>query len=189
MAGGTAATAHGARVALLALGMAGALAISGCGGGGDKGAVATTPATGGDQSTYAPGEASLASNSGYLAVAGRAQTYASGALRDYSAGITGIEAAKQAARKRAVEEARRRYEEAKRRAEEAYRRALAKARKQREAQRLAILRRKRAIERARREFERKLRINPGEECGLPEVRDTFKCLPGRLQPGKPKKKK
>lgn len=149
--------------------------------GGDDGEKAKLPAalTPSD-SSWQFGQASLTASSEFLAIADRAFGLAESRQSAREKDLARREAAKEAARRRAREEARRKFEEAKRRAREQYEAALERARRLREKRRAELEARKRELERRRRELERKRRIAPGEECKLPEVRREFDCRVGRL---------
>lgn len=151
---------------------------------GDAPQVALAP----PESSWTPGQPSLLSFAAYLGIAERAETLAIDREATRERELAAIEAARLAAREREREEARRRFLEAKRRAEARYRAALREAaRKRREQARKLARLRKLAAERRRRYLE-SLRIDPGAECRLSEVKDRFSCLRGRLKPGKAKKK-
>jgi hypothetical protein len=163
--------------ALAVLGLVTALA-SGCGGGSapHQAAVPLGPV----ESSWVPGEPPLSSLPGYRALLSRAVQLAQVRAAARTRELAAIAAAKRAARLRARREALRKYREAKRRAERLYKEALRKAalerKKQAERLRKARLERLRKI----RELRKKLRVKPGEECKLPEVREQFHCVAGRL---------
>jgi hypothetical protein len=155
------------------------VAIGGCGFGGDDspvhGAALTPP-----DSSWLPGQKPLGAYPEFAAVFGRAVELAAAREKARQLALERIERAKIAARKKADADARRRYLEAKRRAERQYRLALKRAAAERR-RREAELRRLKA-ERARKlaEREKKLRVPPGEECKLQNVRKRFHCKTGRL---------
>ena len=165
--------AHRSLVALAVL----AAVVAGCG---DARQVAAPAPLGPADSSWTPGQASLATLSGYGALLGRASAIAQvrEAARQHE--LARIEAAKRAARLKARKDALRKYLEAKRRAERLYKEALRKAALERKRQQEKL--RKARLERARklRELMKKLRVKPGEECKLPEVREQFHCESGRL---------
>jgi hypothetical protein len=154
-------------------------AIGGCGFGGDgtavQGAALTPP-----ESSWLPGQKALGAYPRFAAVFGRAAQLARKRLKERELALERIERRKIAARKRKDAEARRRYLEAKRRAERAYRRALAEADRKRREQERRIQRIKDRIARQKAARERKLRVYPGEECKLRNVRREFDCRRGRL---------
>jgi hypothetical protein len=150
------------------------------GGGGDENKGGTAFALQPANTSWVIGQESLASFPQYAALSQRAELIAADREGAYKRELEAIEEAKREARRRASEEARRKYEEAKRRAAALYREALRKAAEQRRKQALLLAKRKRELERLRREREKALRVNPGEECKLPEVRREFRCRPGRL---------
>lgn len=135
-------------------------------------------------SSWVPGQPSLLAESKYLPIAGRAQSLAKTRHSAFKADLLRREAEREAARKRLRDEAKRRFEEAKRRAEARYQAALRRAREQRARQQRELEARKRRLAALRAELEKKRRIDPGEECELPEVRRAFNCLPGKQPLGK-----
>jgi hypothetical protein len=158
-----------------------ALAVALLGGGGDgggrrQGGTTLTGAAG----SWIPGQPSLVASAAYLAIANRAERMARQREAERQRLLALIEARRKAAEERKKDEARRRYEELKRRAEARYRAALrrAEALKRKRARELAAARRKRAE--ALRRLLAKLRVDPGEECKVPEVRRRFNCVRGRL---------
>jgi vacuolar-type H+-ATPase subunit I/STV1 len=161
-------------VAFCAIGFAG-----GCGFGDDgtdvPGAALTPP-----ESAWLPGQKPLTAYPKFARVLDRSAKLAEKLLKQRELALERIEQRKIADRKRADAAARRRYLEAKRRAERAYRRALAEAARKRRAQQRKIAEAKRKIAAAKRRRERALRVDPGEECKLPQVRKRFECRRGRL---------
>ena len=159
---------------MLALG-----ALAGCGfGGGEEAApaAALTP----PESSWLTGQKPLAAYTEFATLYGRASGVAEVRHRARERALERIRRAKIAARKRADAAARRRYLEAKRRAEAAYKRALAEAarkRREQERRRREIMKR---IAEAKRRREEKLRVDPGPECKLENVRRRFQCKTGRL---------
>ena len=154
-----------------------AAVASGCGGGAPAALVAPL---GPAESSWVPGQASLSTLPGYRALLGRASALAQVREAARQRELARIEAAKRAALLRARKDAMRKYLEAKRRAERLYKEALRKAALERKRQEEKL--RKARLERARklRELMKKLRVKPGEECRLPEVREQFDCKSGRL---------
>ena len=164
--------------ALIAIILAGA-ALAGCGFGGETEAgpaAALTP----PESSWVPGQATLPEYPEFAGVFTRATDLAEKRDRARERALERIKRAKIAARKRADAEARRRYLEAKRRAEAAYRRALREAARKRREQQERLRRIKERIARLKAEREKKLRVYPGEECKLENVRKRFDCRRGRL---------
>lgn len=137
------------------------------------------------ESAWIPGQPPLSSFDAFRAITARAVAEAEVRMRRRELEFARIEAAREAAQRRAKAEVLRQYEEAKRRAEQAYKRALRDAARQRRIQerRLAALRRKRARELAA--LRRKLQVKPGEECTLPEVAVHFTCRKGMTPLPKP----
>jgi hypothetical protein len=131
-------------------------------------------------SSWVQGQASLAGSPAFIEIAARAQELAARRLAARKRELALIEAARIAAKKREREERLRAYLEAKRRAEAAYRAALRRAALERKRQlaKLAEARRRRA-EQLRR-LNEKLRVDPGEECRDPELRNRVRCQVGRL---------
>ncbi|MFL5894129.1 MAG: hypothetical protein ACJ76Z_03325 [Thermoleophilaceae bacterium] len=131
-------------------------------------------------SSWVSGQPGLWTLHGFAAILRRADSL--GALRAAARRreLAEIAADKRAARQRARRDALRKYLEAKRRAERLYKLALEKAAEARKRQEEKL--RKARLERARklRELMRKLRVKPGQECSLPEVRAQFHCVAGRL---------
>lgn len=164
------------------------LVMSLLGGDDDKGesqAVALGPV----ESSWLPGQPSLASYPEFNAVLSRAELLANERLALRKRALEELERRKLEAKQKADADARRKYEEAKRRAQELYRKALAEAKRQREEQerKLAAARaRARELERRRQEL---LKVKPGEECKLENVRDQFACRTGKLPDTPPKKRK
>jgi hypothetical protein len=167
--------------ALACLAIAVALGAAGCGD-----AQSGTPPAGSlrcAESSWIAGQPALTESAAYLAVAGRAQLLGDRRLADRGRTLDLIDARRVAAAEHARKAQLRRFAE---------RRKIALAR-YREALRIAA-RKKRALERqrrqrlaaARREREallRKLRVPPGQECEVPEIRAQFDCVSGQLPSG------
>jgi len=153
-------------------------AVAGCGFGDDSSgpAAALTP----PETSWLAGQDPLGAYREFAAVFGPAVELAERRLTRRELALERIEKAKIAARKRAEEEARRRYLEAKRRAERAYKRALREAARKRRELQERLRRKKDRLARKRRAYERKRRVEPGPECGLPGVRERFRCRVGKL---------
>lgn len=147
------------------------------GGDGDEGpAAALAP----PESSWVPGQGSVVRSAAYLAIAGRATTLAELRLARRARELELIEARKEAAQKRKRDEALRRFREARRRALARFRAALRRAARLRAERQRELERLKRERARRLRELLEKLKVKPGEECRLPEVRREFDCLTGRL---------
>ena len=152
-------------------------AAAGCGNEGSRPASAPV---GQSESSWIPGQPALSSLPDYAGLLSRAGAAGDKRAAERAAELRRIEAEKRAARLRARREALRKYLEAKRRAELLRREALRMTAHARELQRERL--RQAQIERARRlrELLKKLRVEPGEECGLPDVEEQFECRAGRL---------
>ena len=164
---------------LLAAGVACAV-LAGCGSGDDGPAVRSLP----PDSSWQPGQGSLALAPAYLAIASRAEAQGERRLAGHLRRLELLDARKEAARKKERADALRRYRLARARALAKYRAALAKAERERERQRRLMEARRREAERRLRELLKKLRVPKGKECELPEVRRQFDCVSGRLPLGK-----
>ena len=153
--------------------------IAGCGFGGDEsaapGAALTPP-----ESSWLPGQKTLADYARFASVLDRAAALAADRWKQRELALERIEREKLEAKKRDESEARRRYLEAKRRAERLYAKALREAARKRREQEERLRRIKERIAEARRKREEKLKVPPGEECKLPNVRKRFNCRTGRL---------
>ena len=131
-------------------------------------------------SSWVPGEGSLLDLPAFRAIEQRAEVLAADRLHARQILLDQILAAKQAAKKRELERALQRFLAARRRALALYRAAL---RRNAIATLEAKAKQKAAQEeyaRAKAEYERLLRVAPGTECSLPEVRRYFQCHGGRL---------
>ena len=154
-------------------------AVTGCGFGGDDPGgpeAALTP----PETSWLPGQDALGAYGEFAAVFDPAVELAERRLKRRELELERIEKAKVAARKRAEEAARRAYERAKRRAERAYKQALREAARRRREQQEKLRRLKERLARKRRAYERSRRVEPGKECGLPGVRERFRCRVGKL---------
>ena len=156
------------------------LALSVFAGGDGDGDGGTALALGPPESSWLPGQASLAQNPDFAVLAGRALPLAQERSRERERALEELERRKVEAKKRADAAARRAYERAKRRAERLYQLALKRAAEERKRQLERIAAAKRRAERLRREREEKLKVEPGPECDLPGVRETYDCRTGRL---------
>ena len=164
---------------LLALLATPALA-AGCGGtaeGGDEGHRSQIRS---HDSSWVPGQISMAELAAFQAVGGPAYRLAEERAQQRKRELALLEARRIAARKKARDDAKRKYEEALRRAREKYRLALKKAAIERARQLRKIAREKARIERLRREAERRRRVAPGEECQDPAQRRRYRCSLGHL---------
>lgn len=146
----------------------------------DEGGQGAALALGPVESSWVPGQPPLTEYSEFQALFDRALPLAQERREDREKALKELERRKIEAKKRAEEEARRRYEEAKRRAQRLYRLALKRAAERRKRQLERIAREKARIRRLMRERERKLRVDPGDECALANVRQKFECERGRL---------
>jgi tetratricopeptide (TPR) repeat protein len=138
-------------------------------------------------------EPALTDYAAFAAVFGPAALQGQQRSQAYAALLALIEQRKKEAQQRARERAKKRYDEERRKALARYREALRRAaelRRKIEAEnrrRLAEQRRKEALHRlavlryqkAKREYEEALKVHPGTECNLPEVREFFSCGTGR----------
>jgi hypothetical protein len=152
--------------------------VTGCGFGGDDSsgpAAALIP----PESSWLPGQDPLGAYGEFTAVFDPAVDLAERRLKKRELELERIEKAKLAARKRAEEAARRAYERAKRRAERAYKRALREAARRRREQREKLERLQEKLARKKRAYERSRRVPTGKECGLPGVRERFRCRVGK----------
>ena len=152
------------------------VAVAGCGGGDEGGPAAPRMAP---DSSWMPGQGSLALSPAYQAIAMRAEEQGEKRLAEHLRRIELIDARKEAARKKAREEALRRYREQRRRALEKYRRALAKAEAERRKREAELARQRAEARRKWRALLKKLAVAKGKECEIPEVQREFDCLSGR----------
>ena len=164
----------------------GSLALGGCGAA-DAPVASQRAVIRSVDSSWLPGQMSLAELEAFQAIAGPALRLARERAEQRKSALALLEARRIAARKKARDDARRRYQEALRRAREKYRLALKKAAEERRRKLAELAKKKAEIERRRRELEEKLKVLPGEECRDPRVRKTYRCRTGRL-PTKPAKK-
>jgi hypothetical protein len=156
-----------------------AVGAAGCGSGKDRTA-AQRPVVRSVDSSWIPGQISMAELAAFQTISGPALKFAQERAQQRKRELALLEAQRIAARKKARDDARRKYQEALRRAREKYRLALKKAAEERR-RKLAELRRKKAeIERRRRELEEKLKVRPGEECQDAQARRRYRCSTGRL---------
>ena len=138
-------------------------------------------------SSWVPGQGSLTLAPAYLAIASRADAQGEQRHASYVRGLELIDARKRAAKRKAREDALRKYREALRRAREKYQEALRRAAEERARREAEALQRKREAEQRLRELLRKLRVDPGSECSIPEVSRQFDCVSGRLPMGQRKR--
>jgi hypothetical protein len=151
------------------------IAVGGCGGGDERPAPPKLPA----ESSWVPGQGSLALSHAYLAIATRAEEQGERRLADHLRRIELIDARKKAAREKARQDALRRYREQRRRALEKYRKALAKAEAERRKRERELARQRAEARRKWQALLRKLAVAKGKECDIPEVQREFDCLSGR----------
>ncbi|MDX6650446.1 MAG: hypothetical protein QOJ97_2397 [Solirubrobacteraceae bacterium] len=155
-------------------------ALSGCGATQEAVAGSNHPVIRSLDSSWVPGQLSLAQLAAYQAISEPALRLAQERFQLRKRELALLEARKIAKRKHDQEEARRKYREALRRARLAYQAALRKAAIERARQLRLIAAQKREIERQRRENERRRRVAPGEECRDPQQRQTYRCSTGHL---------
>ena len=165
--------------AVTALLLVALVALAGCGFGGDEAAVQGASLTP-PESSWVPGQPPLGAYQEFATVFDRALGLAADRRKAREKALERIQEAKEAARKRADAEARRKYLEAKRRAERLYKLALKRAAEERRRQEEKLRRLREERRRALAEREKKLRVPPGEECRLANVRERFDCKTGRL---------
>ena len=133
--------------------------------------------------SWVPGQPSLADSPAFLAVAGRAEKAGDRRHANRVRELELIDARRVAAEERSRREIVERYREIRARALARYREALriaARKRREMEAQR------RRRLAEARRQREKlmeKLEVKPGDECSVPEIREQFDCVSGRLPVG------
>ncbi|HEX2015523.1 MAG TPA: cell envelope integrity protein TolA [Solirubrobacteraceae bacterium] len=146
-------------------------------------------------SSWVPGQGSLADAPGFALLMQRSVPIAQRLESDRIALLADLERRKKEAairaRKAALEAYRRALALAKKRRAEALARYRAQLRANalKRARQLADLRRRKAAyQKKLDEYNRLLRVAPGQECSLPEVRQFFNCHTGKLPTGKPKAK-
>ena len=152
------------------------VALAGCGGD-DTG---PAPPPGPVESSWMPGQGGLTRSAAYNAIAARAEARGAERLAAHLKRIELIDARKEAKRKREREEALRKYREARARALAKYRAALEKARRDRARQEAKLAKQRAEARRRWRELLKKLHVEKGHECELPEVQREFDCLSGRM---------
>jgi hypothetical protein len=151
------------------------LALAGCGGGEDG----PPPPKLAPESSWVPGQGSLALSQAYLAIAAPAEEEGARRLAEHLRRVELIDARKEAARKKAREDALRRYRLQRARALAKYRAALAKAEAERRKRERELARQRAEARRKWRELLRKLAVAKGKECDIPEVQREFDCISGR----------
>lgn len=161
------------------------LAVAGCGSDDDRGG-SQRPIVRSVDSSWIPGQISMAELAAFQTVSGPALALAQERAQQRKRELALLEARRIAARKKAREDAQRKYQEALRRAREKYRLALKKAAEERRRKLAELAKRKAEIEKRRRAIEEKLKVPPGEECSDPRLRTRYRCSTGRL-PVKPTK--
>jgi hypothetical protein len=145
------------------------------------------PAAGGIRSTdssWIVGQPSLAENPGFAALAQRAGALAQQRYGARQKLLRQIVAARLAAKKRARDKARADYERKRREALARYRAAQRRAAILRAIQARKAAKARAEYLRKKRAYERKRRVDPGQECALPQVRRHYKCQRGKLPAGK-----
>jgi tetratricopeptide (TPR) repeat protein len=162
------------------------------GGGGSRSPI-RLPSIAYTRTSWIQDQPALTDYPGFAAVFGPAALQGEQRSQAYAALLALIEQRKKEAAQRARDEAKKRYDEQRRKALAAYREALRKAAELRRrialenARRLAEQRRREAAhrlavlkyQRAKRAYEEALKVHPGTECDLPEVRQYFACGTGR----------
>ena len=167
---------HTAVAGLLAL----SLAAAGCGGAGEDGAGSHRPVVRSVDSSWIPGQISMAELAAFQTISGPALALAQERAQQRKRELALLEARRIAARKKARDDAKRKYQEALRRAREKYRLALKKAAEERRRKLAQLAKEKARIERLRRAAEEKRKVVPGEECRDPTNRRRYKCSVGKL---------
>ena len=153
---------------------------AGCGGGAASGDEGHRPVIRSSDSSWVPGQLSLAELAAFQTISGPAFRLAQERAQQRKRELALLEARRIAARKKAREDAKRKYQEALRRAREKYRLALKKAAEERRRALARLAKEKERIARLRREAERRRRVVPGEECQDPDQRRRYRCSVGRL---------
>lgn len=170
-------------VALFAL----AIGIAGCGGG-EEGSAYQRPVVRSLDSSWVPGQISMAELAAYQTISQPALEAAKARAQQRRRELALLEARRIAARKKAREDARRRYLEALRRAREKHRLALKRAAEARRRALERLRREKERIARLRREAEEKRKVLPGEECRDPRLRQRYHCSTGKTPLPPPKRR-
>ncbi|MGH2957624.1 MAG: hypothetical protein ACRDL6_11595 [Solirubrobacterales bacterium] len=122
-------------------------------------------------SSWVRGQASLVTYDAYQAVANRADELG----REYQSSRDAIAAEQLRQAERERDEAERAARE---RALAAYREALRKAKLERQRQQRRLAERRRRIKERLEELREKHKVEPGEECQIPEVQAVFDCSTG-----------
>jgi hypothetical protein len=162
------------RSALLATAVA-CVALAGCGGDEQGPAPPALPA----DSSWVPGQGALTLSPAYLALASEAGARGEQRLAGYLKALELIDARKKAAREKERRDALRRYRLERARALAKYRKALAKARREQARQQRLLAKQRAEARRRLRELLKKLHVEKGRECEIPEVRRQFDCVSGR----------
>lgn len=152
-------------------------ALAGCGGAGEGPAAAGLKPS---ESSWVPGQPSLATFQAWAAITGRAAGLAEVREEARLRLLAAIEKARREARKHASDAARRAYLLARARAIAKYKAALRKAAREQREREERLRKRLELLEKLRRAREERLKVKPGEECELPEIKREFECLAGRL---------
>ena len=158
------------------------LALSACGDDEAPTAVPVQP----PESSWVPGQGSLAMSPAYLSIAQRAELQGRQRMASRLRTIEVLAARKKAAQAKKRADALRRYRIERAKAMAKYRAALRKAALERARLKARQERLKREHERRMRELLKKLRVAPGRECEVEAVRREIDCVSGRLPIGKKK---
>jgi len=150
-------------------------ALAGCGGGDEGPAPPALP----PDSSWTPGQGSLALSQAYLAIASPADARGEKRLAGYLRTLELIDARRKAAREKERRDALRRYRLERARALARYRAALAKAQRERARQERLLAKQRAEARRRLRELLEKLHVPKGHECDIPEVQRQFDCVSGR----------
>jgi hypothetical protein len=143
----------------------------------------TPPAAAGIRSadsSWIVGQPSLAENPGFAALAQRAGALAQQRYTARQKLLKQIIAARLAAKKRAQDKAKADYERKRREALARYRAAQRRAAILRAIQARKAAKARAEYLRKKRAYERKRRVDPGQECSLPQVRRHYDCQRGKL---------
>ena len=127
------------------------------------------------ESSWVEGQTSLVAYDQFGILASRANVLGEDMQAAYVTGQSDLDKARILARKRARERARQRYLEARRRAKREYEAALRRAKEERKRK---LAEQKRKIAERLRRLREKHKVEPGEECSIPEVRRDYNCQTG-----------
>ena len=146
------------------------IVISGGGGSDDSSASSSSSSTT-ETTSASGGQSSLVSLDSFAIIDGRAETIGA----NYQA-----ERDREVARQERLAELRRQRAEsaARRRALAAYRAALRRAAQERKRQQRELAERRRRLKEKLKRLREKYKVEPGEECSIPEVQQQFDCSTG-----------